>query len=260
MARKESPMVKRRPSHGFTLVELLVVIGIIALLISILMPALSKVRQQALKVQCASNLRQWGMAYTQYGNANKGSFPYNGLPIPGVQYGGMDLSWNSSVQQQFWQDWLIKNRSLDQRDKENVLFCPSQTWHRDSSNDTDLSGGLMGYFNFPYRDPTDGGRGMDYAAPNGTWTDGIGWISRQKLGSHYRAAPVMSDMLQYNGSAGGWGRYSSHLTRAFIPAGGNFLFEDGHVAWYVYSPIASSTQVSLGATLGTWECWYRIKL
>ena len=112
----ELPAVSKGKRAAFTLVELLVVIGIIAVLIAILLPALSKVRQQALKVQCASNLRQWGMAYAQYGNANRGSFPYNGRTIPNVvDPGGRDLSWNSTVQQQFWKDWLIKNRSLEMR-------------------------------------------------------------------------------------------------------------------------------------------------
>jgi len=67
-----------RPSgsfRGFTLVELLVVIGIIALLISILMPALTKARQSAYQIACGSNLRQWGMAVQQYVSDSKGKLP-----------------------------------------------------------------------------------------------------------------------------------------------------------------------------------------
>src|SRR5437763_726553 len=65
----------RRTSKGFTLVELLVVIGIIALLISILLPSLSRARETANRVKCGSNLRQIGQGMQLYANENNGNFP-----------------------------------------------------------------------------------------------------------------------------------------------------------------------------------------
>jgi prepilin-type N-terminal cleavage/methylation domain-containing protein/prepilin-type processing-associated H-X9-DG protein len=66
---------RRGVREGFTLVELLVVIGIIAVLISMLLPALNKVRSQSMALQCGANLRQLGIAFQMYANDNRGRLP-----------------------------------------------------------------------------------------------------------------------------------------------------------------------------------------
>ncbi|MHB1156897.1 MAG: type II secretion system protein [Phycisphaerales bacterium] len=72
--------------HGFTLVELLVVISIIALLLAILLPALKKARETAIDIKCKANLRSFALATVQYTGDNRGNLVSWVYQYDGVNY------------------------------------------------------------------------------------------------------------------------------------------------------------------------------
>ncbi len=124
---------KRRNAQAFTLVELLVVIGIIAVLISILMPSLSKARYNANRTACMSNLRQIGIAMSLYASENDGWWPcpmgrggdwgggaQGSWDIRLLPYLGTKVTWNHAAAELPWENV-----------RPNVFRCPLDTTEND---------------------------------------------------------------------------------------------------------------------------------
>ncbi len=119
----------RRLLHGFTLVELLVVIGIISVLIAILLPALTKARAAALKVQCLSNVRQIVLGYRSYALDWKDRIPYYRAPLLHYAY-NLDEGVNDPVNiaKLIKEGYLPKTRlnpSATTLPREVFRYCPS---------------------------------------------------------------------------------------------------------------------------------------
>jgi prepilin-type N-terminal cleavage/methylation domain-containing protein len=159
----------RRP--GFTLVELLVVMAIIALLIGLLLPAVQSVREAASRTACANNLRQIGLACRLYESA-KGTLPPSFVREQGASW--MVLIMPYLEQKDLFDRWDLAKKYYDQSDlvrqySLKLYFCPSRRSANDNyqsiSGDvpTILISGICGPTTMMGPGPTVPGALSDYA-------------------------------------------------------------------------------------------------
>jgi prepilin-type N-terminal cleavage/methylation domain-containing protein len=236
------PFSPKKSYPAFTLIELLVVIAIIAILAALLLPALARAKERALRASCKSNLHQQGIALQIYSGDNLNK-------LPDLRYPPYAISSMAGTAAGLW-PWDISTNFTDTLiacgGSRNIFYCPSNpgfnatnTWDFGTlGSGFDANGGfrILGYV---YLLP---GQGMHVASTppeSKFWkTNVLGSFGQSPANSETVVDVVVQDSVthSYNAitSVGGLPtgivQRTSHLNGA-LPAGGNELFEDGHVEW-----------------------------
>lgn len=239
--------------RGFTLIELLVVISIIALLVAILLPALSQAREASRRTICASNLRQVMMAAFNY-DLQMRLFPTPRYNIQSfVRIEGRNT---------FREDFGVNIQ---------LVKCPSNfgPWdeaYRDSWNSTTSMAGGMSYYYMmgrATRTPVKWNGWLSSYFPEGdhgffapTTANGPRQFPETPWKpTHDSMTPTMKDLAYYNGPVphGQMPQQASHINpNNGNAAGGNTSFLDGHVEWHNMEPGKSWRVYTIEGGGGYW--------
>jgi prepilin-type N-terminal cleavage/methylation domain-containing protein/prepilin-type processing-associated H-X9-DG protein len=211
-----------RRSRGFTLVELLVVIGIIALLIAILLPALNRAREAAAGVQCLSNMRQVALTLTMYTNEHNGAVPMASGSFAGDGHHATDNEVPA---------WYVHFRN-DLGFAPSALFCPNgengRRWDANNNTFVGIDRNPRNWWGIDY---AINGR---YARRNDQWASAGNPAVFGRIGNLRRAAEIFSFACASSEFLGGWPPGNGVVFRHNRDQFTNLVFFDGHAeSWHV---------------------------
>jgi prepilin-type N-terminal cleavage/methylation domain-containing protein len=117
-----------RRGSAFTLIELLVVIAIIAILAALLLPALARAKEKGRSTDCANNLRQWGLAFSMYGDDNDDFMPRRGQGVQTLNQIDRPTDWFNALPPYFALlpfDLMVTNNQVPVAHTKSLFICPT---------------------------------------------------------------------------------------------------------------------------------------